>query len=175
VRLKKLSLSAVVVLIGVALLPVTERQATAWTYIQVVRGWYTGPPAPPPVANPPGRNPSYSVEGPVEHAAPPPPPPGPRKYRVILRDGTGMVARDQPKLVSGTVRFTDDRGGTLVAIKATLVDLGATAAVNQISWDARAAASPPGGAASAAAKPPAAGSATAAASAPVKAAGTPPR
>jgi hypothetical protein len=133
VPLKRLRLSAlVVVLSGAAMVPATERLAMAWTYII----WYTPAAPTPPPANPPGRNPTYSVEGPVSHATPPPPPPAPRKYRVILRDGSAVVARDQPKLVGGTVRFIDDRGGTLVAIKATEVNLAATAAANQLSLEA---------------------------------------
>jgi hypothetical protein len=160
--LKGLRLSVVVVLFGAALLPALERAAMAWTYIQVVYGWNTSPR--PPVANARG-NPSASAEGPVAHTAPPPPPPGPRKFRVILRDGTAVVARDQPRLVAGAVRFTDDRGGTLVAIKASQVDLAATAEANQIKWDA---ASPARDPAASPAKPQTASAAS-------RASATPPR
>jgi hypothetical protein len=151
--LKGLRLSALMVVsFSAALFQAAERPATAWTYIPVIYAWGS---APPPPANPNATrgNPSSGAEGPVAHAAPPPPPPGPRKYRVILRDGSAVVARDLPRLVAGTVRFTDDRGGTLVAIKASLVDLAATAEANQAKWEAASTTRDP---AAAAAKPPAA-------------------
>jgi hypothetical protein len=156
--LKGLRLSALMVVsFGAALLLAAERPATAWTYIPII---YAGGSAPPPPATNATRgNPNSGAEGPVAHAAPPPPPAGPKKYRVIMRDGSAVLARDLPKVVAGTVRFTDDRGGMLVAIKASLVDLAATAEANRLKWEA---VPPAGGSAAAAARAPEAAKASAA-------------
>jgi hypothetical protein len=74
-------------------------------------------------------------EGPVAHAAVPGRQAGPEQHRVILRGGASLAARSQPQLAGGTVRFTDERG-TLVSIKASEVDLAATAAANHLAWPA---------------------------------------
>lgn len=71
------------------------------------------------------------AEGEVAHAKPPAPPPPPEPHRLILRNGSILLARDEPKLVGGTVRFTDQRG-TLVSVRASEVDQQATAAANRL-------------------------------------------
>jgi hypothetical protein len=94
----------------------------------------------------------------VAHARPPAPPPLAALPRVILRDGSVLSAKELPKLVGGTVRFADPHG-TLVSVRASEVDLAATAAANHMTWTAPApaaapAAVPPKVAASRPAKPP---------------------
>ncbi|HVR08709.1 MAG TPA: hypothetical protein VMW75_11740 [Thermoanaerobaculia bacterium] len=72
-------------------------------------------------------------EGPVAHA----PVPGrlavADQHQVILRDGSALPARSAPQLARGTVRFTDPRG-ILVSVRASEVDLAATAAANHLAW-----------------------------------------
>ena len=70
-------------------------------------------------------------------------------HKVILRDGVILAARDAPRLVGATVRFADAHG-VLVSLRASEVDLAATAAANALDWHvampapaARTAAPPP--------------------------------
>jgi hypothetical protein len=73
-----------------------------------------------------------------------------QRYSVILRDGNALLAKGEPRLIGPTVRFVDERG-TLVAVRASEVDLAATAAANHLEWvagspvPARAPSSRPGG------------------------------
>ncbi|HVR08710.1 MAG TPA: hypothetical protein VMW75_11745 [Thermoanaerobaculia bacterium] len=55
------------------------------------------------------------------------------EHRVILRDGIVLPARSAPRLAGGTVRFTDPHG-VLVSLRASEVDLPATAAANDLDW-----------------------------------------
>lgn len=93
----------------------------------------------------PGRD-----EGPVAHARTPGPPPA-VLYKVVMRDGSAVFAKDLPKLAANTVRFTDTRG-ILVSARASEVDLRATAAANHVAWPA----APAAGAAAKSQAPPAA-------------------
>jgi hypothetical protein len=72
------------------------------------------------------------------------------QYMVILRDGSAVLAREAPWIAGGTVRFPNPRG-LLVSVRASEVDLAATAEANGVDWHAV-----PAPAAPAAATPPAA-------------------
>lgn len=71
-----------------------------------------------------------------------------RHYQVILRDGVSLPALDEPKLADGAVRFSDLHG-TLVAVRASEVDLPATAAANHLDSAAQPSGRPPAAAAAA--------------------------
>ncbi|HEV3460365.1 MAG TPA: hypothetical protein VHG32_27800 [Thermoanaerobaculia bacterium] len=58
------------------------------------------------------------------------------EYKVILRDGVVLPARAAPQLAGDTVRFATPRG-LLVSLRASEVDLQATAAANALDWHAR--------------------------------------
>jgi hypothetical protein len=57
----------------------------------------------------------------------------PAFHKVILRDGVILQAKDQPRLAGGQVRFSDPHG-TLMSVRASEVDLPATAAANHLDW-----------------------------------------
>jgi hypothetical protein len=57
----------------------------------------------------------------------------PIQHKVILRDGVTLLARGAPRLAGGSVRFSDPRG-MLVSVRASDVDLPATAAANALDW-----------------------------------------
>ena len=56
------------------------------------------------------------------------------QHKVILRDGVVLAARDAPQLAGGMVRFADPRG-LLVSVRASEVDLPATATANALDWN----------------------------------------
>jgi hypothetical protein len=93
--------------------------------------------------NRPSQGGPLTREGPVAHsaAAAAGGPAAPEQHQVILRDGSSLSARSEPRLAGGTVRFTDQRG-TLVSVRASEVDLTATAAANHLAWTAVVAAAP---------------------------------
>jgi hypothetical protein len=103
----------------------------------------------------PGRGGPVAPEGPVAHSAVParagvsPA----EQHPVILRDGTAVTAKSLPRLAGGTVRFTDLRG-TLVSVRASEVNLAATAAANHLTWTGVPAPAPAAPAAHPASPPP---------------------